>query len=116
MVTFIGAAAAMGPTPGMPAYGLTKAATHHLLSSLSAEDGGLPSGSSANALMPQTIDTKSNREAMPDADYSEWVKPEDIAIELRMWTEDASLRPAHGSLVAMSTKDHQTTFTPLPKE
>ena len=35
-----GAAAATGPTPGMIAYGITKAATHHLISSLA--EGGLP--------------------------------------------------------------------------
>jgi hypothetical protein len=29
--------------------------------------------------VPSTIDTPQNRKAMPDADFSNWVKPEDIA-------------------------------------
>jgi NAD(P)-dependent dehydrogenase (short-subunit alcohol dehydrogenase family) len=29
--------------------------------------------------MPSTIDTAANRKAMPNADFSKWVKPEDLA-------------------------------------
>jgi len=32
-----------------------------------------------NAIMPSTIDTPDNRRNMPDADFSKWVKPGDIA-------------------------------------
>ena len=32
-----------------------------------------------NAVLPSTIDTPANREAMPKADFSKWVRPEDIA-------------------------------------
>jgi len=32
-----------------------------------------------NAVLPSTIDTPTNRKAMPDADFSKWVKPEEIA-------------------------------------
>jgi len=32
-----------------------------------------------NCIVPSTIDTESNRRNMPDADFSKWVKPEDIA-------------------------------------
>ena len=113
MITLVGAAAALGPTPGMVAYGVAKAATHHLLSSLSDKDGGLPADCSANALLPSVIDNAQNRAAMPDGDFSTWVKPEDIAIELRTWAEDSSLRPKHGSLVEMTTVKHKTEFTTL---
>jgi hypothetical protein len=30
-------------------------------------------------IVPGTIDTKANRDAMPDADFSKWVKPEQMA-------------------------------------
>ena len=32
-----------------------------------------------NAVIPGTIDTPANRAGMPDADFSRWVAPEDIA-------------------------------------
>jgi NAD(P)-dependent dehydrogenase (short-subunit alcohol dehydrogenase family) len=37
------------------------------------------SGISANCVLPGTIDTPQNREAMPDADFGKWVTPEAIA-------------------------------------
>jgi len=32
-----------------------------------------------NCVMPSTIDTPDNRQSRPDADFSKWVKPEEIA-------------------------------------
>ena len=32
-----------------------------------------------SVVVPSTIDTPQNRTAMPDADFNDWVKPEDIA-------------------------------------
>ena len=42
LLVLTGAAAAVGPTPSMIAYGMTKAATHHLIESLAVH--GLPKG------------------------------------------------------------------------
>jgi len=36
-------------------------------------------GINVNCIMPSIIDTPPNREAMPDADFSEWVSPEQLA-------------------------------------
>lgn len=36
-------------------------------------------GSQAAMVAPSIIDTEANRKAMPDADFSQWVTPEDIA-------------------------------------
>ena len=33
----------------------------------------------ANCIIPSTIDTPDNRRSMPDADFSKWVKPEEVA-------------------------------------
>lgn len=41
LLVLTGASAALNATPGMIAYGITKAATHHLIKSLAVE-GGLP--------------------------------------------------------------------------
>jgi NAD(P)-dependent dehydrogenase (short-subunit alcohol dehydrogenase family) len=32
-----------------------------------------------SVVVPSTIDTPQNRKAMPDADFANWVKPDDIA-------------------------------------
>ena len=37
------------------------------------------SGVTVNAVLPSTIDTEANRRASPRADFSKWVKPEEIA-------------------------------------
>ena len=44
LLVLTGAASALGPTPGNISYGMSKAATHHLISSLA--ESGLPSGAS----------------------------------------------------------------------
>ena len=45
------------------------------------------------------IDTEANRAGMPDADFSSWSSPEDIANTISDWVKDGGLRPASGSLV-----------------
>ncbi|KAJ1523795.1 hypothetical protein HK096_001642, partial [Nowakowskiella sp. JEL0078] len=49
LLTLVGAAAAVSPTPGMIAYGMAKAGIHHLVKSASAPGSGLPEGSAINA-------------------------------------------------------------------
>ena len=36
-------------------------------------------GLTANVILPGTMDTPTNRKAMPDADFSKWVKTGDVA-------------------------------------
>ena len=67
LLTLIGAAGAVGPTPGMLGYGMAKAATHHLVQSLAVDDG-LSAGFSGTlvrcdiaAVLPGVIDTPANR-------------------------------------------------------
>ena len=115
LFTLTGAVAALDQkgTPGMAAYGLTKAATHHLLASVSQNDGsgGLPADAYANAILPNTIDTEANRSAMPDADLSSWTPPEHIASELFQWASTPSLRPADsGCLVEVHTENFSSSF------
>lgn len=40
----------------------------------------------ANAVLPSIIDTAANRSAMPNADFSKWVKPEEIASVIHFLT------------------------------
>ncbi|MFB6172066.1 MAG: SDR family NAD(P)-dependent oxidoreductase [Haloarculaceae archaeon] len=44
----------------------------------------------ANAVMPSVIDTPANREMMPDADFSAWVDPDDIAEVFLFLSSEAS--------------------------
>jgi dihydropteridine reductase len=110
MLTLTGAAAAHdGPTSFMTAYGMTKAATHHLVSSVAEE--GLPKGCEVNAILPVTIDTPTNRSNMPDADMSTWTPAEEIANELCLWaTNDNGQRPGNGALVRVETVNGKTKW------
>ena len=63
--------------PNLAAYTMAKAAVAALTQSLASELR--PQGISVNAIAPSVIDTAVNRAAMPDADWSSWVKPEDAA-------------------------------------
>jgi NAD(P)-dependent dehydrogenase (short-subunit alcohol dehydrogenase family) len=59
------------------AYSASKAAAQRIIESMALElrDQGIQ----VNAVVPGTIDTPQNRESMPNADFSKWVQPEDIA-------------------------------------
>lgn len=59
------------------AYSMSKAAVLRLTESLAAEVKG--TNITVNAILPGTIDTEANRQSMPQADFSTWVKPAVIA-------------------------------------
>jgi NAD(P)-dependent dehydrogenase (short-subunit alcohol dehydrogenase family) len=73
----IGARPSWEGKPNMGAYSAAKAAVLRLTESMAAE---LKSkGITANCLIPGTIDTPENRQAMPDADTANWVQPSSLA-------------------------------------
>jgi NAD(P)-dependent dehydrogenase (short-subunit alcohol dehydrogenase family) len=57
-------------------YGASKSALNYLVKTLAIE--GKQINLSANAIAPFIIDTPANRGWMKDADYSSWIKPEEI--------------------------------------
>jgi NAD(P)-dependent dehydrogenase (short-subunit alcohol dehydrogenase family) len=61
----------------MAAYCVGKAAVLRLTEAMAAELG--EHGITVNAILPSTIDTPQNREAMPKADFSKWVSPDALA-------------------------------------
>lgn len=73
----VGANAATKAAAGMGAYAASKAAVARLTESLADEmkDKGI----TVNAVLPSIIDTPQNRADMPDADFTRWVAPADIA-------------------------------------
>ncbi len=78
-LVFIGARPTMnaGTAKSMVGYSLSKSLVFRL-SEIINEDGKDKNISSA-VVVPSIIDTPPNRKAMPDADYSKWVRAEEIA-------------------------------------
>jgi NAD(P)-dependent dehydrogenase (short-subunit alcohol dehydrogenase family) len=73
----VGSAPAKKAGAGMGAYAASKAGVLRLTESLADEEK--KAGVRVNAVLPTIIDTPRNRADMPKADFSRWVKPEDIA-------------------------------------
>lgn len=65
---------------GMTAYTVSKAGVAALTQSLAAEVA--KENIWVNAIAPSIIDTPANRRSMPDADYEDWPKPEEIATQI----------------------------------
>ena len=55
-------------------------------------------GINVNCVLPGTIDTPQNREAMPRADHSRWVPPEAIADVVLFLASDAA-RAVNGAAI-----------------
>lgn len=97
----IAASLALKGSANNAAYSAAKSAVARLTESMADEYKRL--GINVNAVLPGTIDTPQNREAMPKADYSLWVTPEEIArVILFLSSEDAS--PIHGALLPVFGK------------
>jgi len=77
----VSARPALRPFPGASAYIISKAAVLSFVQTLDAEYK--QDNIRANAVLPSVIDTPANRAAQPDADYSKWVAPEEIARVIR---------------------------------
>jgi NAD(P)-dependent dehydrogenase (short-subunit alcohol dehydrogenase family) len=73
---------------GAAAYTVAKSAVVALARAIAVEV--LEAGVRVNAVLPSTIDTATNRGAMPGADASRWVKPESIAAVIEFLLSDAA--------------------------
>lgn len=78
-LVFIGARPALLPdaAKNMVAYGLAKSLLFKLAEFMNAQAKGL--NVVASVVVPSTIDTQPNRESMPNANPSNWVKAEQLA-------------------------------------
>lgn len=78
----IAARPALEPRQGksMTAYTVAKAGVAALTESLAAEV--VKDDILVNAIAPSIIDTPQNRDAMPDADYDQWPKPQQLAKQI----------------------------------
>jgi NAD(P)-dependent dehydrogenase (short-subunit alcohol dehydrogenase family) len=88
--------AAIDCPAGIAAYSASKAGVVVLTRSLQAELGG--HGVRVNAVVPTTIDTPANRDAMPDADFESWTAPAEIANTMLFLASKAG-RTIRGGLI-----------------
>jgi len=95
----IGAMGAVKAGAGMGAYAASKAGIFRLTEALAEElkDKGV----TVNALLPSIIDTPPNRAEMPKADFSRWVKPEEIADVIVFLLSDRA-RAITGALIPVA--------------
>lgn len=77
IVTISSGAILNGGGPGIAAYAVSKAAVRQLSEILASELKAYDIR--VHCVMPGTMDTDANRRAMPDADFSKWVKTQEVA-------------------------------------
>jgi NAD(P)-dependent dehydrogenase (short-subunit alcohol dehydrogenase family) len=82
----VSARPALKPFPGASAYVTSKAAVLAFVQALDADYRA--KGIRANAILPSVIDTPANRRDQPDADFSKWVQPAEIARVVRFLVSD----------------------------
>jgi NAD(P)-dependent dehydrogenase (short-subunit alcohol dehydrogenase family) len=73
----VGSRTAVEPKAMVGAYAASKAALVALIRTIALENRDR--GIAANVVLPGTMDTPANRAAMPDADPSKWVQPQQVA-------------------------------------
>ncbi|MFT3674881.1 MAG: SDR family NAD(P)-dependent oxidoreductase [Chitinophagaceae bacterium] len=73
---------------GSLAYGLSKSLLFRLAELLNHDAGA--ANVVTSVVVPSTINTPPNREAMPDADFDKWVKPEAIAALIAYHSSEAA--------------------------
>ncbi|WP_441242113.1 3-oxoacyl-ACP reductase FabG [Tardiphaga sp. 768_D3_N2_1] len=83
----IGAMGALQAGAGMGPYAASKAGVHRLTETLATE---LKGKITVNAVLPSTIDTPANRRDMPNADFSKWVTPDELASVILFLASDAA--------------------------
>ena len=95
-IVAIGSLTAVEPHAGLGAYVTFKSALTMLVRTVALEnkDAGLM----ANVVLPGTMDTPANRKSMPNADFSKWVQPKEVA-ELVLSLSDVQTRHITGVAV-----------------
>ena len=94
----VGALGALQAASGMGPYAASKAGVHRLTEALASEWKGMVT---VNAVLPSIIDTQANRASMPDADFSKWVAPQELAEVILFLASDAA-SAVTGALIPVS--------------
>jgi NAD(P)-dependent dehydrogenase (short-subunit alcohol dehydrogenase family) len=97
-IVSVGAGGAVKAAAGMGAYAASKAGVHRLTESLAEE---LKGRVTVNAVLPSIIDTPTNRADMPDADFTAWVTPDEVAAAI-LWLASDAAGGVTGALLPVS--------------
>jgi NAD(P)-dependent dehydrogenase (short-subunit alcohol dehydrogenase family) len=92
----IGSRLALEPAANAVAYGASKAALVSLVRTVAAENKS--AGITANIVLPSTMDTPANRQAMPGANVSRWVQPASVA-SLLVWLASEAGKDVNGAVI-----------------
>jgi NAD(P)-dependent dehydrogenase (short-subunit alcohol dehydrogenase family) len=84
----VGANGALKASLGMGAYAASKAGVHALTEALADELKA--DDITVNAVLPSIIDTAANRKDMPKANFTAWVKPQDLAAVMLFLASEAA--------------------------
>ncbi len=97
----VGAYSALSGQSQMGAYVSAKASVMRMTESLALEVRNLDVN--INAVLPSIIDTPVNRADMPDADFSKWVRPDDLSETMCFLASD-NARAINGALIPVVAK------------
>ncbi|SPQ94789.1 unnamed protein product (mitochondrion) [Plasmodiophora brassicae] len=112
LLMLTGALPCLYPTPAMLAYGMSKNSIHYLVRCLVESELGVK----VACILPQTLDTPSNREAMPKADTTTWTPVYHVAERIVDWAEDPRT-VTQGAFYAVVTEKNRTIFNTVdPKD
>ena len=100
-VVLVGSKTALVPAAGQASYSAAKAGVLSLVATLAEELRG--TGRTANAIVPDIIDTPANREAMPDADHDTWLPPRAIG-KVVAWLASADSWPVSGAAIPLTAR------------
>lgn len=95
-VVCVSSRVALAPFPGSVGYTTAKAAVLAFAGSVAVDYR--KHNVRCNTIVPSVVDTPTNRAAMPDADHSRWVPPEEVASVILFLASDASA-PTSGAQI-----------------
>jgi NAD(P)-dependent dehydrogenase (short-subunit alcohol dehydrogenase family) len=95
-IVAIGSLTATAPHAGLGAYVTFKSALSTLVQTVAAENQD--AGVTANVILPGTMDTPANRKAMPNSDFSKWLKTESVA-ELAFFLAEETAAHTNGAVI-----------------
>jgi NAD(P)-dependent dehydrogenase (short-subunit alcohol dehydrogenase family) len=95
-IVAIGSRAAEDPGANVGAYSASKAALVSLIRTVAIENKA--AGITANVILPGTMDTPANRQAMPKADTSQWIQPSSVA-SLIVWLAGETAKDVTGAVI-----------------
>jgi NAD(P)-dependent dehydrogenase (short-subunit alcohol dehydrogenase family) len=95
-IVSVGARASLQGRARMGAQSVSKSAVVRMTETMAAELRR--KGINVNCVLPGTIDTPKNREAMPKADQSRWTDPADIA-DVILFLASEGARAIHGAAI-----------------